>query len=269
MIALRRAWVGISPTSRPWPVDDEGVISDDDFGPILDELLALYPAVTLLQLREGHRQAAHLAHGWYQRVCRSCEAIIGLERLGYGPEAAPIRRTIIEHTVALKYLSEEGDGVLDVMALEHANRAKRIRKATQAANWTSVDQDEIQAVIAEIDEGSRDHAKAEFKHFSKQNQDQSVLAAYLAEVGRAHATYQSAIDYMDMEQGIARTESGAHIDGVKMAADFLLEATTWFHSMFQDPAWAGTLTDLTARSRAANDRVRARQGLPVVDWDTV
>lgn len=74
---------------------------------------------------------------------------------------------------------------------------------------------------------------------------------------------------MDMEQGVARTESGAHTDGVKMAADFLLEATAWFHSMFQDPAWAGTLTDLAARSRAANDRLRARQGLPALDWDTV
>lgn len=140
------------------------MISDDDFGPILGELLALYPAVTTLQLREGHRQAAHLAHGWYQRVRRSCEAIVGLERLGYGPEAAPIRRTIIEHTVALKWLSEEGGGVLDVMALEHADRAKRIKKATKAANWTFVDQDEIQAVIDEIDEGSRDHTKAEFKY---------------------------------------------------------------------------------------------------------
>src|ERR1039458_8506909 len=96
----------------------------------LDELLALYPAMTTLQLREGHRKAAHLAHGWYQRVRRSCEAIISLERFGYGPEAAPIRRTIIEHTVALKWLSEQGDRVLDVMALEHAARAKRIKETT-------------------------------------------------------------------------------------------------------------------------------------------
>src|SRR3954451_3606088 len=100
-----------------------------------------------MQLREGHRKAVHLANGWYQRVRRSCEAIIALERLGYGPEAGPILRTIIEHTVALKWLSQEGDGVLDVMALEHAHRAKGIKEATKAANWTSVDQDKIQAVI--------------------------------------------------------------------------------------------------------------------------
>jgi hypothetical protein len=171
--------------------------------------------------------------------------------------------------VALKWLAEEGDGVLDVMALEHAARAKRIMKATKAANWTSVDQNEIQTVIDEIDEVSRDHTKAKFKHFSKQNQDQGVLAVYLAEVGRAHATYQSAIDYVDMEQGGFLDESREEIDNVKMAADFLLEATGWFRSMFEDPTWAGALTDLEARSRAANDRVRERRGLPVLDWDSV
>ncbi len=243
--------------------------SDDEFGAILDELLDLYPTVTTLKFREGHRKAIHLAHGWYQRVRRSCEAIISLERLGYGPEAAPIRRTIIEHTVALKWLAAGGDDVLDVMALEHADRAKRIRRATEAANWTSVDRDEIQAVIDEIDAESRDHSKAEFKHFSKQNQDPGVLAAYLAEVGRAHATYQSAVDYVDVDQVAPMDKSLVEIDNVKMAADFLLEATLSLHSMFEDPAWADVLTDLAARSRDANDRVRERQGLPAVDGDSV
>ena len=249
-------------------MNDECVISDDDFGPILDELLALYPGLTDLRLQAGHRRAAHLAHGWYQRVRRSCEAIIGLSRLGYGPEAAPIRRTIIEHTVALRWLAEEGDDVLDVMALEHADRAKRIKKATKAANWTSVDQDELQAVIDEIDQESRDHTMAEFKHFSRQNRDPSILAAYLAEVGRAHATYQSAVDYMDMERKEALSESRAEIDDIKMASDFLLEATALFHSMFDEPVWADSIAELAARSRAANDRVRERRGLPPLDWGT-
>ena len=245
------------------------MISDDDFGPILDELLDLYPAMTTLRLQEGNRRSAHLAHGWYQRVRRSCEAIIGLERLGYGPEAAPIRRTIIEHTAALTWLSEAGDEVLDVIALEHANRAKRIMGATREAKWASVDQDEIQAVIDDIDEDSRDRTNVELKQFSKQNEDQGVLAAYLAEVGRAHATYQSAIDYFDLDQGRLRMESRVDTDNVKMAADSLLEATTRFHSMFEEPVWAGALAALGARSRAANERVRARQGLPPVDWEQV
>jgi hypothetical protein len=85
-------------------------------------------------------------------------------------EAAPIRRTVI----ALRWLAEEGDSVLDVMALEHAAPARRIVEATRAANWTSVDQHEIQALIDEIDEKSRDHTMKEFKHFSKQYKDRGA-----------------------------------------------------------------------------------------------
>ncbi|MGZ5365668.1 MAG: DUF5677 domain-containing protein [Mycobacterium sp.] len=86
---------------------------DEDFGPILDELLDLYPTMPTLRLRKSRRRASHLTHGWYQRVRRSSEAVIGLNNLGYGPEAAPIRRTIIEHVVVLKWLADEGDKVLD------------------------------------------------------------------------------------------------------------------------------------------------------------
>jgi hypothetical protein len=250
-------------------VNDEQVDPKDEFGAILDELLSLYPNMTALRLREGHRKSAHVAHGWYQRVRRSCEAVVALEELGFGPEGAPIRRAIIEHTVALKWLADAGDGVLDVLALEHAARAKRIMKATQGANWSSVDQGEIQSVIDAIDEESLDHENAQYKQFSKQNQDQGVLAAYLAEIGRSHATYQSAVDYMDVERGALRAVSRASIDNVKMAADFLLEGTIWFHSMLEDPEWVDALTGLTERSRAANDRVRERQGLPVVEWDSL
>jgi hypothetical protein len=63
---------------------------------------------------------------------------------------------------------------LDVMALEHAAPARRIVEATRAANWTSVDQHEIQALIDEIDEKSRDHTMKEFKHFSKQYKDRGA-----------------------------------------------------------------------------------------------
>ncbi|MGZ5393483.1 MAG: DUF5677 domain-containing protein, partial [Mycobacterium sp.] len=93
--------------------DDQVTPDDEDFGPILDELLDLYPTMPTLRLRKSHRRASHLAHGWYQRVRRSSEAVIGLNNLGYGPEAAPIRRTIIEHVVVLKWLADEGDKVLD------------------------------------------------------------------------------------------------------------------------------------------------------------
>ncbi|MFC5179423.1 DUF5677 domain-containing protein [Nocardioides taihuensis] len=244
------------------------MISDDDFGPILEDLLRLYPAMTALHLRDGHRRSSNLAHGWYQRVRRSCLAIVALDQLGYDSEAAPIRRTVIEHTVALRWLARDGDAVMDVMALEHVARLKRLRTATTLANWASVDPDAMQAVIDDIDEQSWDRSREEMKYFSKQNPGQSELVFYLVEVGRVHATYQSAIDYADLERNAFRDRSDDETDNLKMTADFLLESTGLFHSMFEEPVWADALADLEARSRAANDRVRARRGLPPLDEDS-
>ena len=151
------------------------------------------------------------------------------------------------------------------MALEHADRAERISEATRDAKWTSVDQTEIRAVIDEIAVDSRDGTMKEFSRFSKQNRDPSVRAAYLSEVGRTHATYQSAADYVDGETASRLVESRMNdVLNIKFAADFLLEATVVLHSMFEELAWNEALDDVKARSRAANDRVRERRGLPPI-----
>lgn len=229
----------------------------------------MYPSLTSLALREGYQKSSHLAHGWYQRVHRSCLAAVVLENAGFGPEAAPIRRNIIEHTVALKWLATEGDKVMDVMALEHAARAKRIAKATQDAHWTSVDQAALQAVIDEIDVASRDQRKKEFRNFAKQNTDPGVEATYLAEVGRSHATYQSAIDYSngDLTEYRDTVRPEAEVHTVRAVAGDLLTATVYFHSMFRTAMWDVELAELDVRSRAAHDRIRAERGLPQLNWD--
>lgn len=247
------------------------MIPNDDFTFILNELLELYPSLTSLSLREGYRQSSHLAHGWYQRVHRSCSAAVLLENAGFGPEAAPIRRNIIEHTVALKWLAAEGDKVMDVMALEHAARIKRIAKATKDANWTSVDQVALQAVIDGIDVTSRDHTNKEFRSFAKQNTDPGVEATYLAEVGRSHATYQSAVDYSnaDFTEYRNTVRPDAQVHTVRAVANDLLTATACLHSMFRTPVWDAKLAELDERSRAAQDRDRTERGLPPLDWESV
>jgi hypothetical protein len=246
------------------------MIPNDNFGPILKDLLALYPSLTSLSLREGYRKLAHLAHGWYQRVHRSCSAAAMLENAGFGPEAAPIRRNIIEHTVALEWLATEGDKVMDVMALEHAARTKRIARATKDALWTSVDQAALQAVIDEIDVASRDHTNKEFRNFAKQNTDPGVEATYLAEVGRSHATYQSAIDYSsaDLTEYRNTVRPDAEVHTVRAVANDLRAATACLHSMFQTPVWDAELATLDVRSRATHDRDRAERGLPPLDWES-
>jgi hypothetical protein len=51
--------------------------------------------------------------------CRA-QAILTLGEAGYNEEAAPIRRSIIEHVLALKWLAAKGDTLIDTVARGHA-----------------------------------------------------------------------------------------------------------------------------------------------------
>ncbi len=78
-----------------------------DYEPILTQLLELYPGYVRagsIRLRDGWRGVAHLAHGWYLRCHRGVESILVLDRSGFAEEASPLRRSVIEHGIALRWL---------------------------------------------------------------------------------------------------------------------------------------------------------------------
>lgn len=82
------------------------------------------------------------------RCHRGVEAILLLDEAGYAEEASGIRRSVIEHVVALKWLAAEGDRINDTLMRGHARDAERRKEAVTGAGWTSVDPAEIAAVIA-------------------------------------------------------------------------------------------------------------------------
>ena len=111
------------------------------FEPILDELLTLYPDAldrgVVPPARSSHRISSLLAHGWYMRSHRTAHAIKLLERAGFVGEVAPLRRTLIEHTVALVWLAEEGDEILPTLAGGHAYGVKRHGKRSRRLSGPS------------------------------------------------------------------------------------------------------------------------------------
>ena len=115
------------------------------YEPILQRLLPLFPALMAAgdpgTLREGFRKVPHLAHGWYMRCHRSTQALLTLDGMGYAEEASPIRRSIIEHILALEWLAAEGDKLEDTIALGHAYKAQARADAASDAGWHSVDQE--------------------------------------------------------------------------------------------------------------------------------
>src|SRR6266566_7418823 len=182
------------------------------YQPLLEELLQLYPnrLRNPPAWRSGYDEVAYLAHGWYLRCHRGIQAILLLDPAGFAEEAAPIRRSIIEHALALQWLAAEGNKILDTVARGHAFDAKNRGAAVSAAGWTSVDLAQSEKIIANIDPDNRDAHNDQMLHFAQRLAsygDKHTRPGYLAEAGRSHPSYESAACYVEQPSGFLLAQS--------------------------------------------------------------
>ncbi|WP_086661550.1 DUF5677 domain-containing protein [Lentzea kentuckyensis] len=243
------------------------------FTPLLKQMLPLY-LDTLAggrpPVREGYQQVAYLAHGWYLRCHRGIESILILDEAGYIEEAAPIRRSILEHTLALRWLAAEGDSIIDTIARSHARNSGKRHEAVSEAGWTSVDLDQVRRDIDEINADTRDGGNDSLMHFLhrlKAYGEVHELPGYLAETARCHPTYESAICYTELPGGGALPESRQPVPPVPFATTQLLRALQAVREIFNPPPWETVLTGVLGRYRTVVNDVRVQDGLAPIDWD--
>ena len=233
---------------------------------LLDEMLALYPALMRggpQQVRDGWGRVAHIAHGWYQRCHRGVEALRLLAASGYTEEASPLRRSIIEHAVALRWLAAEGEGIGDTVALRHGEDVKYIRDRVEAAGWCSVDLKQMDEVIASVRADIRDDSKNYLMNFTQRAEEYGEgheLLAWLGECARSHATFESAVCYFDPADGALLEESRKALWETPFAAGFLLEALLAFRQIFNPEPWEDEVARLLAWYREVT--LRVQDGLP-------
>ncbi|HUZ69020.1 MAG TPA: DUF5677 domain-containing protein [Candidatus Saccharimonadales bacterium] len=243
------------------------------YAQLLPELLQLYPGLMRSHptWRLGYRDVGHLAHGWYLRCHRGVEAILTLDRAGYAEEASPIRRSVIEHVLALKWLAVEGDTILDTVARAHARGATAIADAVSAAGWTSIDPAEIEHVVAGIDPHNRDPSNDHLIHFAQrlsQYGDEHTRPGYLAECARTHPSYESAVCYVELPSGSLLLESRDAQWQVPFSTTHILEALLALRQAFDPAPWRAELDRIVESYLAVTDEVRRQDGLPPVDWST-
>ena len=234
--------------------------------PLYFELIVTTPSV-----RKGYQQVSHFADGWYMRCHRGVEAILALDALGYGEEASPIRRSVIEHCVALRWLAAEGDEIVDTVARGHANDTERRRKALETAQWTSVNPDDLAKIIEEIDPDSREDRKDYLLSFARrcaEYGDVHTIPGYLAECGQTHPGYQSAITYVDLASGTMRPNPQTEIWQVPFCTTQVLEALFAVREIFIPKPWGSELRRVLAGYRKVTNDVRREDGLRPVDWST-
>lgn len=239
----------------------------DEYGPLLEELLAFYPPGGARRLRDGYHGVGHIAHGWYQRCHRGVEAVLTLAAAGYTEEAAPLRRSIIEHVVALKWLAAEGDRITDTLQRGHARNTKLRRDAVAAAQWTSLDLTAYDEVIAELVDADRSHDHLlQFKARSEEFGSVHDLPGYLAETARAHPNYESATPYFDHQTGEALLgDPTGTVDQVGFCAQHLAEALIAMNAIFDPNPWTRELEDVVERIKTIDIAVRTERGMAIPD----
>jgi Family of unknown function (DUF5677) len=243
------------------------------YAPLLEELQKLYPTLTRNPppWREGYKQVGHLAHGWYLRCHRGVEAILRLDQSGYAEEASPIRRSVIEHVLALRWLSVEGDKILDTLAGGHARNAQQILDATKDAGWTSIDFEAIKEIVANANPPDRDRHNDNLLHWNDRLAkygDKYSTPGYIAETARTHPTYESAICYVELPDGGLLSASRDRIWQVPFCTTHLLEALLAVRDAFDPSPWESELERIIERYRSVTDAVRREDGMPAIDWST-
>ncbi|WP_284990465.1 hypothetical protein [Arthrobacter sp. efr-133-TYG-120] len=147
--------------------------------------------------------AVALSWGWLIRLLRTGEAAMQLEAAGYGEEASPLVRSILEHAMRLYWVAQEGGGVVEVALRQRSESITKMRES-QSGAWTYTDE-EIAALEALQLQSSKESSSLDTQIHIRNFVDKHpaklmpVYQAWLLETQRSHPTLSSARPYYTIE----------------------------------------------------------------------
>ena len=135
-----------------------------------------------------------VAHGFYCRIARTAQAALQLVDAGYGREAAPLRRALWEHALALTWVVDEGKAASDSLTRVHQNRMEWIKSLVVGkSNLTADLFDPL--LTFEVDSHGQDHL-AQFGQLVQRYQfGDDLLTPWLVDTGSSHPSFSTARDY--------------------------------------------------------------------------
>jgi len=160
-VELRDAKVGLLTTVRCG--HDASALPPLQAGDLIDERpvyaeVMLVEAVAVVGLRvqdyelDRHFgladvEATAVVYGWMMRVIRNGEAALQLVDAGYGPEASPLIRSMIEHAIGLWWIVDQPGAAFQALTRARSETMRRLH-AAQATGWVIGD-DESQRLLQE------------------------------------------------------------------------------------------------------------------------
>ncbi|QDW28608.1 hypothetical protein FFF93_001515 [Arthrobacter sp. KBS0702] len=187
------------------------MVKDEPFVDLFNEIASLWeaaPAPQNVPHRDGSRltwttaATTAVAWGWLVRVIRTGESAILLAKNGLGPEAAPLMRSIIEHSIRLAYTADAGVEAIEVGLRERSHSLEKLKKA-QSNGWALPPErlSEIDWMQAEASEEYRHlDSFAHLAHVVKRLPSLGQLyMAWLLETQFSHPTLISAQSYFERD----------------------------------------------------------------------
>ncbi|WP_413248279.1 hypothetical protein [Sinomonas flava] len=118
----------------------------DSWGQAFDDLVALieHPIPARVHWIENgspeerdEARAVAVAWGWLMRAKRTAQAVLGLEKLGFGAEAAPLECSVLEHSARLLWAAQhEGpERVRILLGASPDEHARDRRPGAPAQDW--------------------------------------------------------------------------------------------------------------------------------------
>lgn len=193
-----------------------------------------------------HLRVAPLAHGWYIAVRRLGLAVIHLVDSGFEFEAASLRRSLIEHVVALRWLVHATDDAVTSLLRAHQHSLRKLQAAVEAAGW-SVAGNEAFDVILGVDHGaSSEDRNMHFKQRCEQYGTDDLYSAWLSETSVSHPSFSTANAYLraklDGELELVDHARARPHGALAIVACALLVASDSFNQLIVDRPWTAEIT---------------------------
>jgi hypothetical protein len=235
---------------------------DAPFLALYEEARAMYlDEVGRLAFKDSHDQVLPLAHGWFTRVRRTCDAVLLMQRSGLATESFPLRRAALEHTLALRWVAEVGNEVLDVVVRAHAHGSTKRQQAQAAAGWPSATQavwnDIVEDAARATGNVGESHILTNLTARVEKYGSPNDLAAWLIETGRSHPGWFTAEPYWDKERGaelLVPVSNGSRLDA-SFCSSNLLRSLVAMNRMMENPVWDDRLRAMGERYRLLLERI--------------
>jgi len=211
---------------------------------IIEDLYALYAGTEKIEVVAESQRAAVLAHGWYTRVRRNGRALQVLTDAGFEHEAAPLRRSMIEHALGLHWLADANEGAVNVVLTKH--RATWTKIANSLNDDWAVTPEDLNPILSIEIPNSSESTFGAFKHLCERYDELGLYVPWLLETGHSHASYASAFAYVQGDGTPENTkllaEASNHPQTTRgVLASLLYVASVGFNKILKGKPWTERL----------------------------